>query len=219
MKNADGTRTTSSYDAANQLSYSNTTSGRTTYTFDAAGNQQLELTPAGARTTTVWNYENQPAAYQLTTGSRVTMSYNADNRRVQKQTAASVSTKFIWEPTNDAYFAELDNSNTYQKVFTFEPVQSGNLISQRVGGDSFIHADALGSTRALSQGGTTVMDTFPYDAWGNGWPRPVRRRLCRFLVGWRCRVHTGDTGDTIVLCQGEGLSACGSTVDEYRPAL
>ena len=166
VKNVAGTRTTSSYDAANQLTYALAAAGRTTYTFDLAGNQQLELTPAGARTTTIWNYENQPAAYQLPAGSRVTMSYNADNRRVEKQTAATTSTKFVWEPSTDAYFAELDNANATQKIYTFEPVQYGNLISHRVSANSYIHADALGSTRAVTSGGNTVSDTFLYDAWG-----------------------------------------------------
>jgi RHS repeat-associated protein len=166
LRNAGGTRTTYSYDVANQLTYALAAAGRTTYTFDAAGNQSVELTPAGARTTTTWNYENQPTVYQLSTGSRVTMSYNADNRRTQKQTAATVSTKFIWEPTTDAYFSQLNNANTNTKLYTFEPVQYGNLISQRVGGDHYVHADALGSTRALSSTGTTVSDTFLHDAWG-----------------------------------------------------
>jgi RHS repeat-associated protein len=151
---------------ANQLTYALAAAGRTTYAFDAAGNQQVELTPVGARTTTTWNYENQPTVYHLSTGSRVTMSYNADNRRTQKQTAATTSTKFIWEPTTDAYFSQLNNANTNTKLYTFEPVQYGNLISQRVGGDHYVHADALGSTRALSSTGTTVSDTFLYDAWG-----------------------------------------------------
>ena len=94
------------------------------------------------------------------------MSYNTDSRRTQKQTAASTSTKFVWEPTTDAYFSQLDNANTNQMIYTFEPVQYGNLISQRTGGTWYIHADALGSTRALSTAGNTVTDTFLYDAWG-----------------------------------------------------
>ena len=53
------------------------------------------------------------------------MSYNADNRRTQKQTAATTSAKYIWEPTTDAYFSELNNSNTNQKIYTFEPVRYG----------------------------------------------------------------------------------------------
>jgi YD repeat-containing protein len=47
------------------------------------GNQQIEIPAAGNRTTTTWNYENQPTAYRLPSGSRVTMLYNGDNRRVE----------------------------------------------------------------------------------------------------------------------------------------
>ena len=195
LKNAGGTRTTSSYDAANQLTYAQAAAGRTTYVFDPAGNQQLELTPAGARTSTTWNYENQPSLYQLSSGSRVTMSYNADNRRTQKQTAASTSTKYIWEPTTDAYFSELNNANTNQKIYTFEPVQYGNLISQRVTANSYIHADALGSTRAISSTGTTVSDTFLYDAWGTEVARTGTTAIVPFRwvggVGYYYDTETG----------------------------
>ena len=51
----------------------------------AAGNQQLELSPAGDRTTTIWNYENQPTLFRKPNGTRVTMVYNANNRRVSKE--------------------------------------------------------------------------------------------------------------------------------------
>jgi YD repeat-containing protein len=85
LKNVDGTRTTYSYDAANQLKYGQLPSGRTTYVYDANGNQQIEQPPAGARTTTTWNFENQPTLYRLSSGVRVTMAYNGDNRRVVKQ--------------------------------------------------------------------------------------------------------------------------------------
>jgi YD repeat-containing protein len=53
--------------------------------YDSTGNQQIEQPAVGNRTTTTWNYENQPTLYQLPSGSRVTMSYNGDNRRVQIQ--------------------------------------------------------------------------------------------------------------------------------------
>ena len=79
-------RTTSSYDAANQLVYEQLAAGRTTYTFDAAGNQQLSKDPASARTTTTWNYENQPTLYQFSNSTRATYSYNAENRRVREDT-------------------------------------------------------------------------------------------------------------------------------------
>ncbi|MEI7701692.1 MAG: hypothetical protein WCK86_17980 [Planctomycetia bacterium] len=37
------------------------------------------------RTTTTWNYENQPTVYRLPSGGRVTIQYNGDNRRTEQQ--------------------------------------------------------------------------------------------------------------------------------------
>ncbi len=41
--------------------------------------------PNGDRTTTTWDYENQPTLYRLPDGSRATMTYNADLRCVKKE--------------------------------------------------------------------------------------------------------------------------------------
>jgi YD repeat-containing protein len=65
LKNIDGARTTYAYDAANQLVYGEALTGRTTYTFDPNGNQQIEREPSGARTTTIWDFENQPRGMLL----------------------------------------------------------------------------------------------------------------------------------------------------------
>jgi YD repeat-containing protein len=85
LKNVDAVRTTYAYDSANQLRYGQAVAGRTTFVYDATGNQRIEQPPAGNRTTTTWNFENQPTQYLLPSGSRVTMAYNGDNRRVQIQ--------------------------------------------------------------------------------------------------------------------------------------
>lgn len=85
LKNVDTVRTTYAYDAANQLRCGQTVAGRTTYVYDATGNQRIEQPPTGNRTTTTWNYENQPTLYLLPAGDRVTMAYNGDNRRVLVQ--------------------------------------------------------------------------------------------------------------------------------------
>jgi YD repeat-containing protein len=58
----------------------------TACTFDANGNQQIVQAPNANRTTTTWNYENQPTLYLLPGASRVTMAYNADNLRTRKET-------------------------------------------------------------------------------------------------------------------------------------
>ena len=88
LNNQGGARTTTSYDAANQIVYSQAAGGRTTYVFDANGNQQVVRNPDGTRVTTTWDYENQPTRYNQPgnlTYPVVTMMYNADNRRVEKQ--------------------------------------------------------------------------------------------------------------------------------------
>ena len=74
-----------SYDALHKLNNGKTATRRTTYVHDANGNQQIEIPATGNRTTTTWNYENQPTLYRLPSGGRLTMLYNGDNRRVDKQ--------------------------------------------------------------------------------------------------------------------------------------
>ncbi len=85
LKNIDGARATYSYDQANQLQKADAAGGRTTYVFDAAGNQQVEIAPDLTRTTTVWDYENQPRLIRLPSGARVTYTYNAEFRRVKTE--------------------------------------------------------------------------------------------------------------------------------------
>jgi YD repeat-containing protein len=83
LKNETGVRTTSSYDAANQLERSEEVSGLTTYTFDSNGNQHEVTAPSGSRTTYQWDYENQLTEIRRESGTPVTMVYNADLRRVK----------------------------------------------------------------------------------------------------------------------------------------
>jgi YD repeat-containing protein len=86
VKIAGGARTTSTFDAANQLETSVDASGATTYTFDADGNQRVTEEPLGDRTTHMWGYENKNTLTLLPDGSRMTMAYNPDGIRVRKMT-------------------------------------------------------------------------------------------------------------------------------------
>ena len=167
LKNIDTVRTTYAYDVANQLKYGQAVAGRTSFAYDATGNQRIEQPPTGNRTTTTWNYENQPTQYRLPTGSPVTMSYNGDNRRVVSQQGTS-TTKFVWDATTDAYLSELDGANAVQAVYTNEPQHYGSVLSQRRSTtSSILHADALGTTRLLTSSTQTTTDTYLLDAWGN----------------------------------------------------
>ena len=165
LKIHDGARTTSAYDAANQLIYSDDASGRTTYTFDADGNQEVVEDPAGDRTTYAWDYENRMSSAQLPSGVRNTMAYEPDGLRVKLEESTGTK-KFVWDEQN--YLAETDENDDTQVVYTNEPRLYGNLVSQRRGSNShWYHFDAIGSTRELSDASQIITDTRLYDAWGN----------------------------------------------------
>ena len=169
VKIHDGARTTSAYDAANQLRYTEDAAGRTTYTFDADGNQQRILAPNGDRTTYVWDYENRMTRVELPSGIRNTMAYEPEGLRVKLEASTGVK-KFVWDEQN--YLAETDGSNDTQVVYTNEPRRYGNLVSQRrlsggVWTPHWYHFDAIGSTRELTTAAQVVSDTRLYYAWGN----------------------------------------------------
>ena len=78
------------------------------------------------------------------------------------------TTNFVWDSVSDCVLSELDGNNAVQAVYTNEPQQYGGVLSQRRGTTtSTLHADALGTTRALTDSTQTTTDTYLYDAWGN----------------------------------------------------
>jgi RHS repeat-associated protein len=77
-------------------------------------------------------------------------------------------TKFVWDPVFDCVQSELDETNAVTATYTNEPQPYGGVLSQhRNGVTSTLHADALGSTRAVTDSSENVTDTYTYDAWGN----------------------------------------------------
>ena len=77
-------------------------------------------------------------------------------------------TNFVWNSVDDCVISELDGTGAVQAVYTNEPQQYGGVISQRRGTTtSTYHADALGSTRFLTDSSGNVTDTYLNDAWGN----------------------------------------------------
>ncbi|MFK7818506.1 MAG: RHS repeat domain-containing protein, partial [Planctomycetaceae bacterium] len=159
--NEDGVLTTTTYDDANQIVFSEAATGRTTYTFDANGNQQLTLTPTGGRTTNVWDYENRMTS-TLMPGSVVnTMTYKADGLRVTLEESTGTKT-FLWDDQN--YLSQSDGGVL---VFTNEPAYYGNLLSQHDGTDTnWYHFDARGDTRRSTEENQTSGSPKTYRAWG-----------------------------------------------------
>src|SRR5262249_15278242 len=99
LKQEGTARTTSTFDAGNQLVTEADATGPTTYTFDANGNQTGKRTPTGARTTITWDYENRMTKVVLPGGLRNTMQYDGDGRRVRKDDSTGTA-KFLWDGQN-----------------------------------------------------------------------------------------------------------------------
>jgi RHS repeat-associated protein len=163
-----GTRTTSTFDAANQTRYAQEPSGRTTFAYDGAGNQFRQLSPSLQITTSVFDYEGMNRATVLPAGSRVTSTYDADRRRVARETASGTR-KFIHDGQN--ILEETDGSNLAQAIYTLEPAGYGNLISQRqLQSGTWTPLqyvfDALGNTDSLLDSAQVITDTHTYHAFG-----------------------------------------------------
>lgn len=166
--NIDGALTTSTFNSANQLLTSEDAGGVTTYTYDAVGNQRVVETPAGARTTSVWDDESRRIQVLLPSTQIITSTYRGDGLRYSKQNSQG-TTKFVWDERR--YLLETNASDDTQVVYTSPPVPFGRLLSQhRKSGamwvPSYYHTDALGSSRALTDETQAITDTYTYDAWG-----------------------------------------------------
>jgi RHS repeat-associated protein len=93
-----------------------------------------------------------------------TIPYNGDGTRVQKQDSTG-TTNFIWDEQN--ILEETDQNNLVQAIYTLEPVEYGNCVSQYRGASSQIFLfDGLGSTDRLADSLGNITDTAIYKAFG-----------------------------------------------------
>ncbi|MFQ5734855.1 MAG: RHS repeat domain-containing protein [Planctomycetaceae bacterium] len=77
-------------------------------------------------------------------------------------------TEFIWDVVTGNVMMEQDGAGNTQAVYTQEPYQYGRLISQRRGNQtSYYHFDGNGNTRALTDAGENVTDTYIDTAFGD----------------------------------------------------
>lgn len=77
-----------------------------------------------------------------------------------------VTTTYRWDALSDNVICEDDG--TTQTIYTNEPGQYGDLISQNDGTSSeYYHFDGRGDTREITDGSQNVSDTRTYSAWGD----------------------------------------------------
>jgi len=134
------------------------------YTNDEKGNT-LAVKAAGSVTTMTWSYEDEMLTVQPSTGGRVTMTYDGDHLRRKRQNGSG-TTRYLWD--DQQVLLETNGNGVTQARYTLAPFGYGDLVSmRRASTTSFYHFDAIGSTRALTDGDEAVTDTYLYDAFGS----------------------------------------------------
>ncbi|WP_447975230.1 RHS repeat-associated core domain-containing protein [Nitrospira sp. Kam-Ns4a] len=146
------------YDAANQQIQFN--SAAPNQTFDPNGNLTSHTEPSGT-TTYTWDARNRLVGID---GPGVTASfaYDALGRRVRK-TVNGVTTEFLYDG-NDIV-AEIGGgamATTYLRSLSIDEP----FVRQSAGGNEFYHADALGSTLALTGDAGAVTASYRYEPFG-----------------------------------------------------
>jgi RHS repeat-associated protein len=133
----------------------------TTYSYSGEGNLAGVTPSSGSATTYAWDEANR--LKQATTGSQsVSFAYDGNSLR-QSETSGSTTTHFTWDVEGALPVLLSDGSNSYIYGPSGTPVEQ---ISSS-GTPTYLLADQLGSTRALTNSSGSVTATFSYDPWGN----------------------------------------------------
>ena len=146
----NGTTTaTYTYDDADQL----TSDGTQTYAYDANGN----LTAAGADAFT-WDWADRLAS-ATTGGATTTYAYDGAGARVGK-TSNGATAAYLWDRAGGLPQLASDGATTY--------LQAGGATEEldAAGGPRYTLADALGSTRGVTDGAGALLGTTDYAAFG-----------------------------------------------------
>ncbi len=184
MKTENGTKTTYTYNALNQLVKENDT----VYKYDDAGNL-VSTTSSGKSAAYTYNAENKLIRATVQEGNNVSVEeYEYDyagNRTVKK--SENDYTYYLNDVSGGLtqVLAELDSNGNEKCYYT----RGTEIISQeRSGNISYYLTDGHCSVRQLADSTGAVTDTYVYDAWGN-------------LIS-----STGDTENSYLYC-GEQLDS------------
>lgn len=163
LKTENGTKTTYTYNALNQLIKENDT----VYKYDDAGNL-ISTTSSGNSAAYTYNAENKLIRATVQEGNNVSVEeYEYDyagNRTVKK--SENDYTYYLNDVSGSLtqVLAELDSNGNERCYYT----RGAEIISQeRSSNISYYLTDGHGSVRQLTGSNGAVTDTYVYDAWGN----------------------------------------------------
>jgi RHS repeat-associated protein len=116
-------------------------------------------------TTYEYDYENRLTKVTLPNTTTNEFVYDGDLRRISSKNAAGVTTKFLCDGLNNLKDYAADGS-TVLASYT-QGIGIDKLICRTdTNGPRYFHADALGSTRLMTDEDEETAATYTYDAWG-----------------------------------------------------
>jgi RHS repeat-associated protein len=149
-KTLNGVTETYTYDAHDKLQ----TAGAKSYTYDNNGNCTA-VTVGGQTTSLTYDYENRVTGITYPNTSTNSFQYNALNLRTRKVDSGG-TVNYMADGTAPASPVLKDSGAVY----------TPGLSERRGGTSKFLHGDAIGSTRAVSDGTQATTDTILYDGFG-----------------------------------------------------
>jgi RHS repeat-associated protein len=163
------TTTTYQYDENDRLlKEKENGSDRVIYTYDNNGNT-LTKTKNSETTESIWNDQNRLIGAKVKDANgnviqQVGYEYDASGIRVSQDVDGEI-TKYLIDANLPYAQAVVEYRPSGLVVVSY--AHGNDLINQnRDGESSFYHVDGLGSTRALSDGGGNLIDTYSYQAFG-----------------------------------------------------
>lgn len=159
--NEDGNIRTATYDANDRL----LSEGPRTFTYDANGNR-TSVNDNGAIQLLNWNALNRLTSVEQEAGT-TTFRYNADGDRIATDREAS-SERYLIDPQNPTGFSQVKETRNAQGAVLESFRYGSDLISRAAAdeGTRYFHADALGSTRLLTDEATQATDRYAYTGYG-----------------------------------------------------
>ena len=150
-KTYNGTTTSYTYDSHDKI----LTAGSKSYSYDNNGNC-TSVTVGSNVTSLTYDIENRVTGISYPGGSSNSFSYNGDDLRTQKVDSTGTH-NYLTDGSAPASPVISDGSAVY----------TAGLSEHRGGASKFYHADALGSTRGITDSTQSATDSILYDAFGN----------------------------------------------------
>ena len=145
---------TYSYDAHDKLTG---ISGGTNKTYGYDSNGNCTSVTVGTNVTTVaYDVENRVTSITYPSSAVNTFAYNGEDLRTQKVDSSGTK-NYVCDGSSPASAVLKDGAAVY----------TPGLSERRSGTSKFLHVDALGSTRGITDSSQSVTDSLLYDAFGN----------------------------------------------------